>query len=63
MGEIDRCSAWQNGNNWMTKNFAEMPIRTLAEITLTNEDKRLAGQENKRICLKLCLRISIVVGS
>jgi len=45
--EVNEQSDWQNGRSWMSKPFSEMPIRTVQELTLSSEEKRLAALELK----------------
>ena len=40
-------SQWQNGADWMSLPFDKMPIKTLEQISLTAEEKRLANTEIK----------------
>ena len=45
--DISTGSEWQNGKGWMELEQESMPLRTLAEITLTSEERRAASQEQK----------------
>ena len=47
LADIKPGSEWQEGKSWMEMKQEEMPIRTLAEITLTSEERRAASQEQK----------------
>lgn len=38
---------WQNGKHWMRMEREEMPLRTINDITLTSEERRIASQEIK----------------
>ena len=38
---------WQNGKAWMKLPFDQMPIRTVEEVRLTGEEKRVAAEEVK----------------
>jgi len=38
---------WQNGPTWMRNEEREMPLKSLNEITLNGEQKRLAAQGMK----------------
>ena len=43
--EIETETEWQQGKSWMKLEQEDMPIRTIEEITMTSEDRRLAAQE------------------
>ena len=45
--DIDVDSEWQCGKQWMALDFEDMPLRTLAEVTITNEEMRIASREIK----------------
>ena len=47
VAEISSDSDWQNGKNWMRGEYSDMPIRRPGDITLSNEEKRIAGEELK----------------
>ena len=38
---------WQNGKPWMRLERDKMPLRTVDDITMTSEDRRMASQEIK----------------
>ena len=44
VSEIESDSEWQNGKDWMRLPVSEMPIKTIQEINLSSEEKRLASQ-------------------
>ena len=45
--DITLATDWQEGKDWMRGKREDMPLRTIAELTLTNEEKRVASQESK----------------
>lgn len=45
--EIGLDSEWQNGKAWMSLPRDEMPLKTIGEINLSSEEKRVASQETK----------------
>lgn len=47
VSEIGLNTDWQTGRGWMKDKFEDMPIRTIQELTLSNEERRLAAQESK----------------
>ena len=47
VAEIGSGSEWQNGKDWMCLSISSMPLRTIKDINLSREDKRLASQETK----------------
>ena len=47
VSEIGLNTDWQTGRGWMKDKFEDMPIRTIQELTLSNEERILAAQESK----------------
>ena len=47
LADLGEDSCWQNGKDWMALEEDDMPIKTISEITLTNEEKRAASLEMK----------------
>ena len=47
VNDIKLHTDWQEGKAWMKGKRENMPLRTIAELTLTNEEKRVASQESK----------------
>ena len=47
VAEISGGSDWQNGKDWMKGERSDMPIRHPVDITLSNEEKRIASEETK----------------
>jgi len=47
ISDIQLDSPWQTGYEWMTRPRGEMPLRTVQEIVLTAEEKRLAAAETR----------------
>ena len=47
VSDLGPTSIWQNGAEWMKMEEVEMPIKTISEITMNGEQKRLAAQEMK----------------
>ena len=45
--DMSPSSEWAAGKVWMTTSRAQMPLKTLEEITLNSADKKLAAQETK----------------
>ena len=45
--EMGPASRWQMGTEWMQREEENMPIKTIDEMTLNGEQKRLAAQEMK----------------
>jgi len=45
--EIGLDSEWQNGKAWMSLPFEEMPLKTIEDINLSSEEKRVTSQETK----------------
>ena len=45
--EVNSLSAWQNGAEWMQKERSAMPVKTLEEMKISQEDKKIASQEVK----------------
>ena len=47
--DIQPGSDWQEGQEWMRRPRAEMPVQTAAEVVLSAEEKRLAATEVKNL--------------
>ena len=47
VGEIKLETEWQEGKAWMRSPREKMPLRSISDLTLTNEEKRVANQESK----------------
>jgi len=47
VNDIGPGSEWQNGKGWMNLPVSEMPVKTINEVNLSSEEKRLASQELK----------------
>ena len=47
VSDIELGSEWQNGKQWMCLPLDQMPVKTVEEINLSSEDRRLASQEVK----------------
>jgi hypothetical protein len=47
VSEIMPGTAWQSGQDWMHLPRDQQPLRTVSEITLTSEEKRLAAAETR----------------
>ena len=45
--ELHPDGEWQNGKPWMSLPFDQMPIRTVEEVRMTGEEKRVAAEEVK----------------
>ena len=45
--DLSLTSEWQIGKSWMRLPSEDMPIRTIEQITLTSEERRLASKETK----------------
>ena len=62
--DLSLTSEWQTGKPWMRWEVEEMPIRTIEQITLSSEEKRIASKELKAqdingiILLNLKTRVS-----
>ena len=48
VSDINLNSDWQNGRSWMKLPRDQMPVKTVEEINLSSEEKRLASQETKQ---------------
>lgn len=47
LDEINETSSWQNGKDWMSLPRDQFPIRTVDQVVLSGEEKRLAASELK----------------
>ena len=47
MDEIRQGTAWQDGKQWMYMERADMPLKTIEQLTLSSEEQRIAGKESK----------------
>ena len=47
VADITRGSEWQSGKRWMSETKEEMPLKTLEDINLTSEERRIASSELK----------------
>lgn len=43
--EIESGTEWQDGKEWMRREREDMPLKTLVDVTLTSEERRIASQE------------------
>ena len=51
VSDISLNSEWQNGKPWMILPRSQMPLRTIEEIDLSSEERRIASQELKNSVL------------
>jgi len=47
VNEIDEGSEWQTGKKWMRGPEKEMPVQSMEDLTLSNEEKKIAAEEIK----------------
>ena len=51
VSDIGPGSEWQDGKCWMNLPVSEMPVKTIEEVNLSSEEKRLASQELKHFSM------------
>ena len=51
ISDIGPGSEWQDGKSWMNLPVSEMPVKTIDQMNLSSEEKRLASQELKHFSM------------